>query len=233
MIDPLEVIGLLAQSAMFSGLAKAQLRALAEAARETTFAPEQVVFSRGDPGAEIHVVADGRIRLSVLNPEGRVLAFNNAVRGDIFGEIAALDDGVRSADATAMTAARTYAIPAAAVLKVCTTDPAAARATIAFLCGRIRATSAQVEDIALHSITVRIARFFLQALKLGKGQPGGLRQATLELRFTQAELADLLGASRQKTNLALSTLTQAKAISRRKGVYTCNVAALRRYARTD
>ena len=233
MIEPFEVIALLAQTAMFSGLAKPQLRTLADAARETAFAPEQVIFSRGDKGGDLHVVADGRIRLSVLNPEGRVLAFNNAMRGDIFGEIAALDDGVRSADATAMTASRTYAIPAVTVLKVCTADPAAARGTIAFLCGRIRATSAQVEDIALHSITVRIARFFLQALKLGKAQPGGLRQATLELRFTQAELADLLGASRQKTNLALSTLTQAKALSRRKGIYTCNVAALRKFARTD
>lgn len=233
MSDPLELIELLAKAAMFRSLARPQLRAIAAAAREMTFASEQVIFSRGDPGPDMHIVAEGRVRLSVLNPEGRVLAFNNAVRGDVFGEIAALDDGVRSADATAMMPTRTYAIPAASVVKVCTTDPAAAQATIAFLCGRIRATSAQVEDIALHSIVVRIARFFLQALKLNKAPLGSPRQATLELRFTQAELADLLGASRQKTNLALSTLTEAKAISRRKGVYTCNVPALRKFARTD
>lgn len=218
---------------MFRDVARPLLRAIAATAREMAFAPEQVIFGRGDAGHDMHLVAEGRVRLSVLNPDGRLLAFNNALRGDVFGEIAALDEGVRSADATAMTATRTYAIPAATVLKVCTTEPSAARATIAFLCGRIRATSAQAEDIALHSITVRIARFFLQALKLGKAQSGSARQATVALRFTQAELANLLGASRQKTNLALSTLANAKAISRKKGVYICNVPALRKFARTD
>lgn len=233
MTEPLELIELLSEAAMFRGLKRPLLRTIADTAREMAFAPEQVIFSRGDPGLEVHVVADGRVRLSVLNPEGRVLAFNNAVRGDVFGEIAALDAGARTADATAMTATRTYALPAATVLKICTTEPAAARATIAFLCARIRVTSAQVEDIALHSITARLARFFLQALKLGKTQGGTARQSTIALRFTQAELADLLGASRQKTNLALSTLAEANALTRHKGVYVCNVAALRKFARAD
>jgi CRP-like cAMP-binding protein len=231
MADTSELITLLAEAQMFRDLARPLLRAIAAAAREAIFAPDQVIFSRGDTGPDVHMVAEGRVRLSVLNPEGRVLAFNNATRGDIFGEIAALDGGVRSADATAMTQVRTYALPAATVLKICTTEPAAAQATIRFLCGRIRVTSAQVEDIALHSITVRIARFFLQLCK-SQGA-GAARQATLDLRFTQAELADLLGASRQKTNLALSNLTQAKAISRRKGTYTCNVPALKKFARAD
>ena len=121
MSDPLELIELLATTEMFCGLAQPQLRAIALSARGMLYAAEQVIFSRGDPGSDMHVVAEGRVRLSVLNPEGRVLAFNNAVRGDVFGEIAALDDGVRSADATAMTATRTYAIPASTVLNVCTT----------------------------------------------------------------------------------------------------------------
>ncbi len=206
---------------------------IASAAREITFEPEQLVFSRGDVGHDVYIVAEGRVRLSVLNPEGRLLAFNNAARGDVFGEIAAFDGGLRTADATAMTQVRAYAIPAADMIKICTMEPAAAQAAISFLCARIRTTSAQVEDIALHSITVRIARFFLQALKLNKVQLTHARQGTLDLRFTQAEIADLLGASRQKTNLALSNLTAAKAISRRKGIYTCNVPLLRKFARTD
>lgn len=228
-----ELIDLMADVPIFRTLTRPHVNALAETARELSFAADQVIFARGEPGPDVFIVAEGRVRLSVLNPEGRVLAFRNALRGDIFGEMAAFDAGVRSADATAMTVVRCYAISSAAVLKTCTVDPAAAHATIAYLCGRLRATSAQVEDIALHSITVRIARFFLQALKMSKSSSGNSKQATLDLRFTQAELADLLGASRQKTNLALSNLTAAKAIARRKGVYTCNVPALKKIARAD
>lgn len=228
-----ELLALLAVAPLFKDFSPQRRQLIASAAREITFEPEQLVFSRGDVGHDVYIVAEGRVRLSVLNPEGRLLAFNNAARGDVFGEIAAFDGGLRTADATAMTQVRAYAIPAADMIKFCTMEPAAAQATISFLCARIRTTSAQVEDIALHSITVRIARFFLQALKLNKVQLTHARQGTLDLRFTQAEIADLLGASRQKTNLALSNLTAAKAISRRKGIYTCNVPLLRKFARTD
>lgn len=233
MADIPELLALLAGAPLFKDFAPQRRQLIAAAAREAAYEPEQLIFSRGDPGHDVYIVADGRVRMSVLNPEGRLLAFNNATRGDVFGEIAAFDGGLRTADATAMTQVRAYAVPAAEMLKICTMEPAAAHAAISFLCARIRATSAQVEDIALHTITVRIARFFLQALKLNKVQLTQARQGTLDLRFTQAEIADLLGASRQKTNLALSNLSAAKAISRRKGIYTCNVPLLKKIARAD
>jgi CRP-like cAMP-binding protein len=66
-------------------------------APEVAFDPSQVIFARGDAGREIYLVVSGRVRLSVLTAEGRELSFAHAEAGAIFGEIAMLDGGPRSA----------------------------------------------------------------------------------------------------------------------------------------
>jgi CRP/FNR family cyclic AMP-dependent transcriptional regulator len=68
--------------------------------REASFQAGQAIFARGDSGTDIYLVTEGRVRLSVLSAEGRELSFSYAGPGDLFGEIAALDGGGRTADAT-------------------------------------------------------------------------------------------------------------------------------------
>jgi CRP/FNR family cyclic AMP-dependent transcriptional regulator len=96
------VIGFLGKSALFGSLSEADLAAIASCMRCVDFQPNQMIFSRG-AGREIYVVLHGRIRLSVLTTDGRELSFAHAGPGSIFGEIAALDGGERSAGATALT----------------------------------------------------------------------------------------------------------------------------------
>ena len=97
------LITLLGRADLFRSLSEAERGALAAQMRETTYASGQLIFARGDPGEEMHLVVDGRVRLSVLSADGRVLSFGHAGRGDIFGEIATLDGQARTADATALT----------------------------------------------------------------------------------------------------------------------------------
>src|SRR4249920_2694495 len=102
MISKDAVLEMLAKTALFGPLEDADRRAVAQEMREASFDASQVVFARGDPGRDIYLVASGRVRLSVLTAEGRELSFAHAEQGQIFGEIAVLDGGVRTADATAV-----------------------------------------------------------------------------------------------------------------------------------
>ena len=77
--------------------------AVAQELRETVFEPGQVIFSRGDPGNEMHLVVRGRVRLSVLTNDGRELSFAHVEPPSIFGELAVFDGRPRSADATAVS----------------------------------------------------------------------------------------------------------------------------------
>ena len=77
-----------------------------------------MIFSRGDPGREIYLVIEGRIRLSVLSSDGRELSFDHAGPGHVFGEIATLDGGERTAGATAISRVQAMALPQKALMEL-------------------------------------------------------------------------------------------------------------------
>jgi len=226
------VTTLLGRTDMFGSLSDADRGAVAAEMREATYESGQLIFGRGDPGEEMHLVVEGRVRLSVLSVEGRVLSFNHAGRGDVFGEIATLDGQARTADATALTQVITMTLTRASLWRLMEAKSLLAHAAVAFLCRRLRATSEQIEAIALHTIEMRLARFLLAALALrGQGE-AGMQPIALDLGMSQTELGLLLGASRSKVNEAMAALEQVGAVHRSEGRVACNQRALQDVAQS-
>ena len=91
MVTKAEAADLLSRSLLFGSLDEPSRVAVADVLRDASFEPGQVIFSRGDPGAELHLVVRGRVRLSVLTPDGRELSFAHAEPPSIFGELAVFD----------------------------------------------------------------------------------------------------------------------------------------------
>ena len=231
-MDLRPVIELLGKSALFGSLPEADRAAIAGRMRPITFRPNQILFSRGDDGREIYLVLHGRIRLSVLTSDGRELSFAHAAPGNVFGEIAALDGGERSAGATAITHAQVMHLTHNAILELVENNPKVALAAIDFLCSRLRETDLRLEAIALYRIEVRLARLFLSVLQLES--PGTeASNIRLNLGISQSELALLIGASRPKVNHALTSLQNAGAITRNGNRLTCNTEILRSIADTE
>jgi CRP-like cAMP-binding protein len=216
---------LIAGTDLFKGLAPTDQDQVAAHMRPTTFAANQLIFSRGDAGRDIYLVAQGRVRLSILSGDGRELSLIHAAAGDLFGEIAALDGGPRSADATALTAVSAFVLPQGALRSLLDGNPRIAAAAIRFLCARVRATNEKLEAIALHPIEVRLARFLLAAIKL-QNVPVQNGKATFGLAMSQGELALLVGASRPKVNIALNMLEDLGAITRSGTRIVCHLDAL-------
>jgi len=66
---------------LFAGLDDEGCVAIAKEMREVIFIWSQVIFARGFEVKEVYLVADGRVRLSVLTAEGRELSFAHAENG--------------------------------------------------------------------------------------------------------------------------------------------------------
>jgi CRP-like cAMP-binding protein len=128
----------------------------------------------------------------------------------------------------ALTAVTAHSLSRTEFDRLLLQDSQLARNAIDFLCRRLRDTTDQLEMIALYAVEVRLARFLLLALK-GQSAPAGKR-IPLELGFSQGELAQLLGASRPKVNLALGFLEEAGAIGRTSDRLFCDPAILARIA---
>lgn len=226
------VASLLARTELFGRLAPDVLAQIASRFHTTQFQRGQTIYERGDAGNAIHLIRSGQIRFSVMSGEGRELSVRVAKTGEIIGEIAVLDGQPRTATAVALSAVAAHTLPRAEIDRLVLHDPQFVRNVIDFLCRRVRDTTDQLEMIALYSVEVRLARFLLLALKGQTAQAG--RRIPLELGFSQGELAQLLGASRPKVNMALGFLEEAGAIGRTSDRLFCDPAILTRIAeRTD
>lgn len=220
-----KILPLLEQAPLFEPLDEADRRAILSEMRETAFDAGQVIFTRGDPGRDIYLVVAGRVRLSVLTAEGRELSFAHAEPGAVFGEIAMLDGGPRTADATAVNKTQALLLGRAAFMRLAEGRPHLVDAVVRFLCRRIREADQQLEAIALFPIEVRLARFFLAAARQ-KSPDATEGKVAIDLAMSQGELALLIGASRPKVNTALSMLESNGGISRQGNKFTCDIDEL-------
>jgi len=223
------LLEMLAKTPLFGPLEEADRKAVAQEMRETSFDGGQAIFARGDAGRDIYLVTGGRVRLSVLTAEGRELSFAHAEAGQIFGEIAVLDGGVRTADATAVSKVTAMTLSKGGLTRLIEQRAVVREAVIKFLCNRVREADHQLEGIALYPIEVRLARFFLAAAKQkGELKPGA--RIVIDLPISQSELALLIGASRPKVNAALALLEDGGAIERKESRFTCDIDELENIA---
>ena len=219
---------LLSRHSTFAALGDEGLRQCAASMRSLTLDAGQTLFLRGDAGKALYLVLEGRLRLAVNSQEGRELSVRIVSAGELTGELAALDEGPRTADATAVQPTRVAALSSDALRRLIAQYPSFGFALIRFLCGRVRDTTDQLETIALYPVEVRLARFLLLAIdNLAKTAKAA---DSLQLGLSQGELAQLLGASRPKVNVAFGKLESLGAIRRQPGRLSCDKSVLAQIA---
>jgi CRP/FNR family transcriptional regulator, cyclic AMP receptor protein len=207
-----DVIAHLRQVDLFQNCEEAALARVAAAANERRFSPGQTIFLRGDDAdLAIFIVRSGRVRLSVNTVEGRELTIRHVGAGAVFGEISLIDDGPRTADATAMTSCALLTVSRAQFQKILVDDAAFANALLRGLCARLRDTTEQLEAVALMPLEQRLARIFLH---LAIASNADARRVTIKFEMSQGELANLVAASRPKVNQILVAWDSAAVASR-------------------
>jgi len=128
----------LESSKLFCDLAPADLREVREVAQERSYATGQPIFKEGDPGDGIYVVKDGIVNLTKVVAHGEARPLSRATEGDLFGEMAALDNNPRSLGAVAEGKAVVYFIARPDLLKLLHHTPGLALAILCDTSKRIR-----------------------------------------------------------------------------------------------
>jgi CRP-like cAMP-binding protein len=137
------------------------------------------------------------------------------VGGDVVGEMAVVDGGVRSATVTATRAAcLAVEVPAAEFIAFVDRHPSAGRLLSAELSRRLRSSDRRRIDFTAYEVPARVARV-LTELADDYGRPWLARPPTISLGIgiTQAELASLVGAKEASVQQALSELRERKILS--------------------
>lgn len=87
---------------LFQGLNAEQLQRLAGISHRAVYHSDDVIFSQGSEGDQFFIVADGQVEIRFSDADGGDHAVLFLGSGQIFGEMALLDQGKRSATVAAV-----------------------------------------------------------------------------------------------------------------------------------
>ncbi|MBF0560777.1 MAG: Crp/Fnr family transcriptional regulator [Alphaproteobacteria bacterium] len=220
---------LLAGVPLFATVSPEILKELAARSSTVQLAPHDSLFLKGDAGERLYVVISGLIRVGAVSPEGREVTYSVLGPGELLGEIAVLDGGERSADATAMEESLLLSLERRDILTILDRSPAQALRLISVLCHRVRRADEMLDDVVFMSLPSRLAKHLL---KLGEMRGSGQEKAgPVEIRFSQQELSEHLAISRESVNKVLSKWEEAGIVKLGRGrISVVRVALLQEIA---
>jgi CRP-like cAMP-binding protein len=190
------------RAAIFRPLGPNVVAAVSQRLLPADYRPGQLIFAEGEPGDRLYIIASGKVKVACRAPGGREMV--QAVLGpsDMCGELAVFDSGPRSSTATAVTEVRAMFAERAA-LRACITDhPEIAEQLLRVLARRLRRTIDNQVELMATDVPGRLARLLLQLGQQFGSQNDGAIYVSHDL--TQEELAQLIGASRETVNQALT-----------------------------
>jgi len=190
-----ELAGILRATDLFGSVPGEDLDAVAAASRVRVFRRGQVVCTAGDRGDTVIVVLSGRLKVVVRSADGSQLTLTVVQPGGVFGELAAVDGGPRSADAETLEESRLLLIPQELVHDICARVPAAALAIAQSLAAILRRLTEGASDLVFLDLPRRVAKVLLS-------QPRD-HDGTIRLKMSQEELAHQAAGTRQSVNAAL------------------------------
>ena len=187
---------------LFANLPDPELDRLASNLGKRTFGKGMIIFHRGSLGRSLYLIESGTVRIFSLSESGQELTVNIYGPGEIFGEMAVLDNRPRSAGALCMERTVTYTLHRDVFMSCLARNPALVDGVIRLLIGRLRYTTDHLECLAFLDVYGRVAAKLLELCERGAGQEFGMG---LDLPLTQGELATWVAASRESVNKVLST----------------------------
>ena len=196
-------IQFLAKVPIFENLSEEQLLPLGEKMRTRKYQRGEVVFHQDDPGDRMHIIVQGRVRISLDSDDGREKDVALLQPGECFGEMALLDGSNRSAKATAIEEIETLVLMRDDFVEFIHEYPEVATHTTAVLTNRLRQANQMMGDMAFLDVPTRVAK---QLIELAESQSkGAVPEGVIEITIGQDELARLVGSSRETVSRALTS----------------------------
>ncbi|MCW2926227.1 MAG: putative transcriptional regulator [Thermoleophilia bacterium] len=196
---------LLEESEIFGGLTDAQMQRVDALTSVTQCERGKVFFSPEDTPGTIYFLKEGRVRLYRRTPEGKQLTIAVLDRGAVFGESRLIGQNHAGVYAEADEHCQLCVMPAGHLEVLIGEVPLVGLNLLRFVGQRLQRTTELAEEVAFWSVRRRLARTILE-LDERYGHPtlGGGR--IVNKTFTQADIAEMCGATRETVAELMSAL---------------------------
>ncbi len=191
----------------FSSLSPSLRHDILRCAHVKRYQDGDLISSRGDPAEQWIACARGSVRVCSTTLTGKQITLTYVEPGIWFGDVALFDGDRRTHDAYAHGPTTIVVISRTDFQKILTHHPELYEALLKLHARRIRLLFGQVEDLNTLPLRARLAKQ-LGLLLRSYGTPTGTGddEVRITLQLAQEELAQLLGASRQRVNQELKTM---------------------------
>jgi CRP/FNR family cyclic AMP-dependent transcriptional regulator len=222
-----ETARLLERVPIFSSLTPPQVAELAKVAVPRAYPAGQVIFREGDTGDTCFVVRSGAVKIT-REHAGRTIALAELRAGDMFGELSMFGGEVRSATAQTLEETEAVALLASDVRRLLTTTPDIAWGMLEAMADRVRRTNERLANQSFQTVAGRVAGAL--AKLVAARQSEGAAETDVLVEATQADIAQLAGASRESASRFLATLEREGLVTTQRGkVIVHDPGSLRNY----
>lgn len=155
-IIPSDEADSLSRVPLFKRLTSAELEQLAQEVDQVRFAADETIFNEQDKGDALYVVESGSVRIWVLDEDVKPVTLAELKPGEFFGELAVLDRGPRSTNATAIEGTILHRLSSDDFQKFLMEHPDVAIDVICEIGARMRQTNVLVSQRATRNINVEM-----------------------------------------------------------------------------
>src|SRR5947207_4858907 len=155
-IIPSDEADSLSRIPLFKRLTSEELEQLAEEVDQVKFDADEIVFNEQDKGDALYVVEAGSVRIWVLDEDVKPVTLAELKPGEFFGELAVLDRGPRSTNATALIDSTLHRLSSDDFQQFLMEHPDCAIDVICEIGTRMRQTNQLVTQRAARNINVEM-----------------------------------------------------------------------------
>ena len=167
---------------LLEGLASEKLDALARQCVWRNYEAGKRIISRNADDRDVYLLVSGRVRITTYSQGGRQVTFRDIAAGDIFGEVAALDEKPRSADVIALDSALLASMSPAVFRRLLAEEPLVGGRVMTRLAALVRSLSERVIDLSTLGVQNRIHAEILRLARAAGVARNRARRAGTEAR---------------------------------------------------
>ncbi len=217
------ISNLIAEAPFFSGLSPEYIQKVTEHVVTRKHPSNQVILLENDWGGSVYFILDGWVKIRTYNVDGKEVTLNIIGKGEVFGEMAAIDEMPRSTDAITLTATTICSIPAQNFVNLIYKEPVAGVRLAQLMAKRLRQVNRRLR-LREADATARVADTILF---LAEGQ-GTQKEHGVEIaNLPHRELSGISGLARETVTRVLAKLEKRALIKRTQEVLCIpNIRAL-------
>lgn len=170
----------------------------------------QVILLENDWGGSVYFILEGWAKIRTYNLDGKEVTLNILGKGELFGEMAALDEVPRSTDVITLAPTTIGSMPAQDFVQLIHTEPMAGVRLSQLMAKRLRQVNRRLRLRESDSVS-RVADTLL-FLAEGQGKTG--QKGTIIPNLPHRELSSLSGLARETVTRVLTKLEKKGLIMR-------------------